>query len=144
MSDLQDAMRSGDELRKTTIRMARSAIKNAEIARIGELDEQSVQEVLRKEIKQRRESAQDYQRGHRPELADKELAEASILEAYLPAQLSEAEIEAEVREVINEVGATGPNGMSKVMPAAMARLRGRADGHTVNRIVRALLAKGAS
>lgn len=84
MSDLQDAMRSGDELRKTTIRMARSAIKNAEIARIGELDEQSVQEVLRKEIKQRRESAQDYQRGHRPELADKDWLKPPSLKLIYP------------------------------------------------------------
>src|SRR5437899_12694038 len=108
MKDLQDALRGGDELRKSTIRMARAAIKNTEIARIAELDDAGVQDVLRKEIKQRRESADEYSRGRRTDLADKELAEAAILEGYLPRQMSEQEIEAEVRSVIAELGASGP------------------------------------
>lgn len=142
MKDLQDAMRSGDELRKTTIRMARSAIKNAEISRMAELDDASVQEVLRKEIKQRRESAEEYSHANRTDLADKELAEVAILEKYLPQQMSEDEIATEVRAVISEVGASGPQDMSKVMPAAMARLRGRADGRMVNQVVTRLLSGG--
>src|SRR3954447_14176991 len=91
MTDLQDSMRGGDELRKSTIRMARSAIKNAEISRMGELDDAAVQDVLRKEIKQRRESADEYGRAGRTDLADKETAEAKLLEAYLPQQMSEEE-----------------------------------------------------
>lgn len=142
MSDLQDAMRSGDELKKSTIRMARAAVKNAEIQQRGELDDTGVQEVLRKEIKQRRESAEEYARAHRQDLADKELAEVSLLEVYLPKQMSEQEIEAEVRAVISEVGASGPKEMSKVMPVAMSRLRGRADGRLVNQVVTRLLSEG--
>src|SRR6266550_2777457 len=102
MKDLQDAMRSGDELRKETLRMARAAIKNTEIDRMGELDDAGVQDVLRKEIKQRRESAEEYERGKRMDLADKERAEAAFLEAYLPQQMSEEEIEVEVRAIIAE------------------------------------------
>jgi uncharacterized protein YqeY len=142
MKDMQDAMRSGNELRKETLRMARSAIKNAEIQKIGELDDAGVQDVLRKEIKQRRESAEEYSKANRQELADKELAEAAILEPYLPKQMSPEEIEAEVRAVISEIGASGPQDMSKVMPAAMQRLRGRADGRAVNQIVTRLLSGG--
>src|SRR5438874_7387318 len=91
IQDMQDSMRGGDELRKSTIRMARSAIKNAEISRMAELDDAGVQDVLRKEIKQRRESAEEYGRGGRADLADKETAEAKVLEAYLPQQMSEEE-----------------------------------------------------
>jgi len=141
MQDLTDAMKSGDELRKTTIRMARASIKNAEIAKIAELDDAGVQDVLRKEVKQRHESAEEYERAGRTDLADKELAEAALLEGYLPQQMSEAEIEAEVSAIIAEVGAAGPQDMSKVMPAAMQRLRGRADGRTVNQVVTRLLSK---
>ena len=142
MKDMQDAMRSGNELRKETLRMARAAVKNAEIQRMGELDDAGVQDVLRKEIKQRRESAEEYSRANRQELADKELAEVAILEVYLPQQMSPGEIEAEVRTLIGELGASGPKDMNKVMPAAMQRLRGRADGRTVNQIVTRLLSEG--
>src|SRR3954466_2812761 len=138
MTDLQDSMRSGDELRKTTIRMARTAIKNAEINRMTELDDAGVQDVLRKEIKQRRESADEYEKGNRVDLADKERAEASMLEAYLPKQMSAEEIEAEVRAVIAEVGSKE---RSKVMPAAMQRMRGRAEGRMVNQVVSRVVAE---
>jgi uncharacterized protein len=142
MQDLQDAMRSGDELRKSTIRMARAAIKNAEISRMAELDDPSVQDVLRKEIKQRRESAEEYARAGRTDLADKETAEAVLLEGYVPQAMSEEEIAAEVRDLIAQLGASGPKDMSKVMPAAMSRLKGRADGRTVNQVVTRLLSGG--
>src|SRR5437868_14086030 len=97
MQDMQDSMRSGDELRKSTIRMARTAIKNAEISHMAELDDAEVQEVLRKEIKQRRETADEYARAGRPDLADKESAEAALIEGYVPKAMSEEEIAAEVR-----------------------------------------------
>jgi uncharacterized protein YqeY len=125
--------------------MARAAIKNTEIERWvpsgRELDDAGVQDVLRKEIKQRRESADEYSRAKRTDLADKELAEAAILESYLPRQMSEQEIETEVRSVIADLGASGPKDMGKVMPAAMSRLKGRADGRTVNQVVTRLLAE---
>jgi uncharacterized protein len=138
MNDLKDAMRSGDALRRETIRMARSAVKNAEINRMGELDDAGVQDVLRKEIKQRRESAEEYTKGKRPELAEKELAEVALLEAYLPQQMSPEEIETEVRGIIAEVDSKE---MSKVMPAVMKSLKGRADGRLVNQIVTRVLAE---
>lgn len=144
MTDLQSAMRSGDELKKTTIRMLRASVKNAEIARIGELDDVGVQDVLRKEIKQRRESAEEYERGNRMDLADKERAEVAIIEAYLPAQMSEEAIMAVVRAVVAEVGATGPKEMNKVMPVAMSRLKGQADGRLVNKAVTEVLSEGVS
>lgn len=140
MKDMQDAMRSGDELRKSTLRMARAAIKNAEIFQMKELDDPGVESVLRKEIKQRRESAEEYSRAKRADLADRETAEAAVLESYLLTQLSTDEIESEVRALIQELGAAGPQDMNKVMPAAMARLKGRADGRTVNQVVTRLLA----
>jgi len=139
MEDLKDAMRSGDELRRETIRMARGAIKNAEINKMAELDDAGVQDVLRKEIKQRRESADEYEKGKRMDLADKERAEAAILEAYLPKQLSPEEVETEVRGIIAE---TGSREVSKVMPVAIQRLKGRADGRTVNQVVTRVLAEG--
>jgi uncharacterized protein YqeY len=139
MEDLKDAMRSRDELRKQTIRMARAAIKNAEINKMAELDDAGVQDVLRKEIKQRRESADEYEKGKRMDLADKERAEAAMLEAYLPAQMSSEDIEAEVRSIIAE---TGSKEVSKVMPLAIQRMRGRADGRAVNQVVTKVLAEG--
>jgi uncharacterized protein YqeY len=95
--------------------------------------------VLRKEIKQRRESADEYEKGNRMDLADKERAEASLLEAYLPKQMSVEEIEAEVRGIITDVGSKE---MSKVMPAVMQKLRGRAEGRVVNQVVTKVLAEG--
>lgn len=144
MTDLQSALRSGDELKKTTIRMLRASVKNAEIARIGELDDAGVQDVLRKEVKQRRESAEEYQRANRMDLADRERAEVAVIEAYLPAQMSEEAVATVVRAIVAEVGATGPKEMNKVMPVAMSRLKGQADGRLVNKIVTEVLAEGAS
>lgn len=193
VKDLQDAMRSGDDLRKQTLRMARASIKSAEMARsaeildmvaqndprakgepfdeirrrrkaaeegdkagddaaasaertaiaellgrVSELDDAGVQDVLRREIKQRHDSVEAYRKAGRDELAGKEASEVALLEAYLPKQLTDEEIEAEVRQVIAEVGARE---MNKVMPAAMARLKGRAEGRAVNRVVTRLLAE---
>ena len=138
MKDLQDAMRSGDALRKETLRMARSAIKNTEIERIAELDDAGVQDVLRKEIKQRRESADEYEKAKRMDLADKERAEAALLEVYLPQQMTEEEIEAEVRAILGE---TEAREMSKIMPVAMGRMKGKAEGRLVNRVVTRVLAE---
>jgi hypothetical protein len=124
--------------------MVRAAIKNAEIAKIGELDDAGVENVMRKEIKQRRESAEEYERANRLDLAEKEQAEATLIEAYLPQQMSEADIEAEVRAIVSEVSASGPRDMNKVMPVAMSRLKGRADGRLVNKVVTSVLSEGAA
>jgi uncharacterized protein YqeY len=202
MKDLQDAMRSGDALRKDTLRLMRSAIRNAEMARgahmldlaalgdtesgvaalgasekavyseirqrrklaeeyenterldmaaaerdaIGalvekyaELDDKGVEDVIRKEVKQRRESVEAYEKARRMDLADKERAEAAILEVYLPQQMSEDEIEAEVRAILAD---TGAREMSKIMPLAMGRMKGKAEGRLINKVVTRVLAEG--
>ena len=149
--DLKDAMRARDELRRNVLRSVLTAISTAEIARVNvkdasasrrELADAEVLDVLRKQAKQRRESAEEYRKGGRSDLADREEAEAAIITAYLPQELSRDEIVAEIRAVIAETGASGARDKGKVMPAAMARLRGRADGRTVNEVVTELLAGG--
>lgn len=148
--DLKAAMRSGDALRRDVLRSAITAINNAEIAGVDISDERAtrqalgedaVMDVLRKQVKQRRDSADEYRKAKRADLAEREEAEIAVLEGYLPQQLSRDEIAAEVRQVIAETGASGPGDKSKVMPAAMQRLRGRADGRLINEVATELLAQ---
>ena len=147
-TDLQDAMRSGDETRKSTIRMLMTAVQNAEIAAVDiknpdatrqELDDDAVLAVIAKQAKQRRESIEEFKKANRTDLADKEAAELKILEEYLPAMLSRDEIVAAVREVIAETGASGLGDKGKVMPVIMKRLAGQADGRAINEVVTELL-----
>jgi uncharacterized protein YqeY len=136
---MKDALRARDRLRLETLRMAKSSVRNVEIDRRAELDDAGVVGVLRTLIKQRRESVEQFARGGRQDLADKEEAEARILESYLPAQLDEAAVEAVVREVIAAEGAADPKALGKVMKSAMERLQGQADGKLVNAVARRLL-----
>jgi uncharacterized protein YqeY len=137
--DLKDAMRSGDEPRKTAIRLTITAIKNAEVAAMKPLDEAGVVGVIGKQVKQRKESIEEFKKAGRQDLVDKEASELLVLEAYMPAQMSSEEITAEARTVITEVGASGPSDKGKVMSALMPRLAGRADGRAINEIVTRLL-----
>jgi uncharacterized protein YqeY len=139
--DLKEALRNKDERRKTTLRLALSAIHNAEIAKGGELDESGVLGVLSKEAKQRRESAAQYAQGGREDLVTEEEEELKILMEYLPAQLSEEEIEARARAVIEEVGAAGMAQMGDVMRVLMPEMKGKADGQVVNAVVKAILSE---
>ena len=134
-NDLKDAMRAGDEARKTAIRMTIAAIKNAEVAAMKPLDEAGVTGVLGKQVKQRKESIEEFQKAGRQDLVDKEAAELRVLEAYMPAQMSAEEITDAARAVIAEVGASSPGDKGKVMSALMPRLAGRADGRAINDIV---------
>lgn len=138
-TDLKASMRGGDDQRKQTIRLAMASIHNAEIAAGRELDDAGVTEVVRREVKQRRDSIDEYQRAGRGDLAERENAELEILRAYLPQQLGRDEIAAAAREVIGEVGASGPRDKGKVMGPLLKRLAGRADGRDVNEVVTALL-----
>jgi uncharacterized protein YqeY len=149
--DLHDAMRSGDETRKSTLRMLMTAVQNAEIAAVdikdpdstrGELDDAQTLSVIARQAKQRRESIEEFTKANRSDLADKEAAELRILEEYLPAMMSRDEIVAEARKVIAETGASGPADKAKVMPVLMKRLAGQADGRAINEVVTALLAGG--
>ncbi len=141
-ADLKTAMRAKDETRVSAIRMLKAAIANLEIARTDPAakDAKPVTEgdrlgMVEKQIKQRRESAELYIKGNRPELAAQEEAEIKVLEAYLPKQLSREEIKQEVEAII---AALGTKEFPKVMREAAGKLKGRADGKTVNEIVKEL------
>ncbi len=137
--DLANALRAGDDLRKRTLRMAIAAIKLAEVDKGGRLDDSAVISILQKEIKSRRESIADAQRAQRRDLINQAEAEISILEAYLPKPLSEQELEAMVREAINETGAKSLKQSGQVMKILMPRLQGRAEGSKVHQLVSKLL-----
>lgn len=138
-SDLKEAIRQKDVVRKRTIRLALAAITNAEVAQRKELDDPGVLAVLAKEVKQRQESIEEYQKGGRDDLVAQEEADLSVLQDYLPQQLSRDEIVAQARATINSHGATGMGQMGQVMKSLMQELRGQADGKLVNQIVRELL-----
>jgi uncharacterized protein YqeY len=143
-SDLKDAMRQRDEVRKRAIRSVIAAVKQAETELDASgnrvvLDDDGILAVIAKQARQRKESITEYRKGGREDLVAEEEAELAILEAYLPQQLTREEIEAEARQVIAEVGASSPRDMGKVMKPLMARLRGRADGRLANQVVRELL-----
>ena len=141
-SDLHTSMREQDKIRSETLRMALTALTNEEVSgtTARELSDDEVLKVLAKEAKKRREAATAYHEANRPELAAKEEAELVILEAYLPAQLSDAELEALVGQALTETGATGMTQMGQVMKAAGALVAGRADGGRVAAIVKSALA----
>ena len=138
-ADLRDAMKAGDNLKKMTLRMALAAIKNAEIDARAPLAEPAALALIQKEVKNRRESITDAETANRPDLVAGAQAEIEILEAYLPQQLSEAELRTLVREAIDESGAASAREMGEVMKVLMPRVQGRADGKQVSAIVRELL-----
>lgn len=146
-SDLTTAIKAKDELTVATLRMALSAVTNAEVAgkQARELSDDEVLQVLDKEAKKRRESATAYTDANRPELAARELDELGVLTQYLPSPLSEDEVSAIIDAAIAEVAETGKTGMAAmgpVMQKVTAATRGRADGKTVSGIVRTRLQQG--
>jgi len=138
--DYVAAMKAGDGVRKDTLRLLRSAIKNAEIEQRGPLDDAAVLRVLQAQAKQRRDSIALFEQGGRADLVAAEAAELAVIEGYLPAQLSEAELEAIVRDHIASAGATSAADIGRFMGALMKAVQGRADGRQVNEIARRLLA----
>ncbi|MCD6060893.1 MAG: GatB/Yqey domain superfamily [Moraxellaceae bacterium] len=136
---MKDAMRAQDKDRLGVIRMATAALKQIEVDERVELDDARVLATLEKLIKSRRESATAFEAGGRPELAAKENAEIVVLQSFLPAQLSEAEIDALVAEAITETGATSARDMGKVMNILRPKLAGRADTGAVSQKVKARL-----
>jgi uncharacterized protein YqeY len=147
-NDLKDAMRGGDARRRDVLRLLLTAISNTEIGRVNvkaegagrqELNDGEVLDVIQKQAKQRRESIEEYRKAGRTDLADAEQAELEILSAYLPQQFGREDIAEHVRQIIAETGASGPADKAKVMPQAIARMKGRADGRLINDVVTELL-----
>jgi len=137
--DMKESLRSHDAERTGVLRLLRAAIHNAEIDQQHELDDGAVLAVLAKAVKERRESIELYRQGRREELAAAEERELTVIESYLPRQLSEGELRTVVNQAIAELGAQGPTDMSRVMKHLMAQLRGQADGRLVNTLVREAL-----
>jgi hypothetical protein len=144
--DMVEAMRSRDELRLSTLRMVKAAFKNKEIDKRAPLDEKEAQQILSTLIKQRKDSIEQFQKGGRQELADKEAAEIRLIEAYLPQAMGEEEITSAVKATIAEMGSPTMKDMGTVMKNAMAKLQAsgaRVEGKMVSEVVRKLLAAGS-
>jgi len=137
--DLKVALKSGDKPRCSTLRMVLAAIQNSEIAKRSELDDDGVLSILSKEVKQHRESIESFKQGNRQDLVDKEEAELTIIQEYLPQQMTREEIVVAAQQIIAEVGAKGPADKGKVMPRVIAQCKGKADGREINNIVTELL-----
>ncbi len=137
--DLKQALRRGDKVSVSTVRLVMAAIKNAEIARQAALGDSDVLGIIAKEARQREESIAAFKQGNRPDLVAQESAELAVLQGYLPQQMTRDEIVAEARRIIAEVGAQGPRDKGKVMPKLIAQLKGKADGREINAVVTELL-----
>lgn len=139
-NDLKEAMKAKDTTTLTALRAIKSQLLLAATEKGGgESTEDAEIKMLQKQVKQRKESAELYKTQGRPDLADAELAEAAIIEKYLPKQLSEDELKPILQSIIEKVGASGPQDMGKVMGAASQQLAGQADGKTISAVVRQLL-----
>jgi uncharacterized protein YqeY len=137
VADLTAAMKAKDAARTSTLRMLKAAIVNRQIEKGGELDDEEITKLLRSQVKQRRDSVEQYQKASRQDLADKETAEIEVIEGYLPQAASQEEIDQSVAEAIAETGATSMKEMGAVMKAAMNRLAGKnADGRLVSEAVK--------
>ena len=140
LSDLTASMKAQDAPRTSTLRMVKAALQNREIEKGGELDDEEMAKLLRSLVKQRHDSVEQYAKAGREELADKERAEITVIEAYLPQGASLETIEAAVAAAISETGASSMKDMGKVMKATQAALAGQnADGRTISEVVKSKL-----
>ena len=141
MDDLKQALKGGDKVRSSVIRLVMAAIKNAEIARQATSSDADILGVIAKQVRQRQESIEAFKLGNRQDLVAQEEAEMAVLNEYLPRQMPREEIIAEARRVIAEVGAVGLSDKGKVMSQLIAQLKGRADGREINAVVTELLSQ---
>ena len=139
VNDMKAAMRAHDDVRVNAIRFVRSAAKNRQIELGHPLSDDEMIEVIRKQVKQRQDAIEQFRTASRQELADKEQADLEVLQGYLPQQMDRSAVEKVAREVIAELGATGPADMRRVMPALVARLQGQADGRLLSDVAGSLL-----
>ncbi|WP_019636289.1 GatB/YqeY domain-containing protein [Paenibacillus fonticola] len=137
--DMKQAMKSQDKFKLSTIRMVRATIKNLEIDLKRPLNDNEVLDILSREIKQRKDALQEFEKAGRDDLAANVKAEAEIIAVYLPEQLTEEEIQVIVQQTIQETGASSKADIGKVMSALMPKVKGRADGKLVNQAVQQLL-----
>ncbi len=139
--DIKKAMLARDKVRLEALRGVKKEFLEAKTAKgaNGELTDENATKIMVKMVKQRKESARIYEENNRPELAENELSEAAVIEEYLPKQLSAEELEAELKAIIAETGATGPKEMGNVMGVATKRLAGRAEGKLISAKVKELL-----
>lgn len=137
MDELKEAMKSKDQVKLSTLRFLNSQIKNKEIdLRPNAITEEDIVSVIKKSVKQRQDSIEQYQNANRQDLADVEIAELKILETYLPQMMSEDQVKVFVLEAIKETGATDAKDMGKVMKAVMAKTKGQADNRVVSELVK--------
>lgn len=138
-ADMTESMKARTAERTSTLRMLQSSIKNEQINLGHELSDEEVLAILRKAVKQRLDSIDQFTKGNRPELAAKEQSELEMLKTYLPPELSDAELETGLREIVTSTGAQSKKDLGKVMKEASARFKGRADGKKIQEIVNRLL-----
>ncbi len=139
IQDMTASMKAGDKLKLSTLRLLLSSIKYKEMDLKRELNDEEVQQVIATLIRQRQDSIEQFRKGNRADLAEKEEKEAEILKGYMPAQLSAEDLRAEVKKIAAEVGAAGMKDMGKLMKAVMSQLKGKADGKAINDAVREVL-----
>lgn len=139
MDDLKASMKNGDKLRKNVITMIRAAIKQKEVDERIELNDEAIIDVISKQVKQKKDAIEDFNRGQRQDLVELTEKEINILLDYLPQQLTESELEKIVKEAIEEVGANSVRDIGKIMSNVMPKIKGRADGSMVNNIVKQYL-----
>lgn len=137
--DMTASMKAGDKLKLSTLRLLLSSIKYKEVDLKRELNDDEVQQVIATLLRQRQDSIEQFRKGNRADLAEKEEKEAEMLKAYMPAQLSAEELRAEVKRIAAEVGASGAKDMGKLMKAVMGTLKGKADGKAINDVVKEVL-----
>ena len=138
-ADLKTAMKAKDAQTRDTLRLILTAVKQIEVDKKKELNDEDMQSLLMKQAKQRRESIAEYEKAGRTELAEPEKIELAVIEKYLPQMMSKEEVTAIAKEVIAEVGASDPRAMGQIMGKIMPKVKGKADGRLVNEVVRELM-----
>ena len=137
--DMKTALKAGDKLRLSTVRMMLSEVKNAEIAKRDELTDEEAAAVVAREARKRKEAIEEFGKGGRQDLVDKETYELSVIQEYLPKQMSDEEVQNIIALTIEEVGASSPADLGRVMGKLMPRVKGKADGKKINQLVREML-----
>lgn len=140
MEDLKTSMKNKDILRKNTITMVRAEIKQVEVDQRVDLDDEAIMKIMSKQLKEKRNSIEEFKKGGRQDLVDQAEAEIAILLEYLPKQLTEEELTEIVKDVLEKGGYTSMKDMGKIMKDVMPKVQGKADGNMVNQVVRKILA----